>query len=654
MAPSIRFKDPWREQRLFFGRLILAGIVIVLLSSLLVARLVNLQVHNHQQFSALSQDNRIRIEPVPPTRGLIYDRNGQILAENLPAYRLEMIPEQVEDMPGTLAALAELGLLDVEDIERILALARRQRRFEPVALNLRMDDEQVSTFAVRRQHFPGVDIRARLRRHYPFGASTAHTIGYVGGISAQDLERLDRANYAGTPQVGKIGIERAFESLLHGQVGYQQVVVNAQGRALQHLEIRDDTLPLREGRRSSRAPVPGRDLVLGLDIRLQLAAEEAMEGRRGAVVAIDPNSGDILAMVSTPAFDPNRFSAGISQRDYQALLDDPDNPLLDRALRGTYPPGSTIKPHMALAFLHYDIVRPGDRRFCPGHFRLPNSSHRFRDWRPQGHGNVDLIDAMAQSCDVYFYANSNDLRIDRMHAFMTSIGLGQVTGVDILGERPGLVPSREWKRGAFRRREDQAWFPGETVIAAIGQGYMNTTALQLAHSTGIIAARGTRMQPRLVAASSDPIDGELLEIATTLLSSLQLRDERHWDIIRDSMVAVTRGQRGTGRTSMLGTDYVVAGKTGTAQVFTVAQDAKYDEDEIDERLRDHALFVAFAPAHAPEISVAVIVENGSSGARVAGPIARQVLDRYFQDQQAREQQQDQPGPAPSNSRIARP
>lgn len=637
MPPAIRFKDPWGEQRLFFGRLVAAIIIVLLLVGVLVARLVHLQVINHVHFADLSQDNRIRIEPVPPTRGLIYDRNGMVLAENLPAYRLEMIPEQVDDMPATLQALSELGLIDADEIERTLALARRQRRFEPVTLNFRMDDEQVATFAVRRQHFPGVDIRARLRRHYPFDRATAHTVGYVGGLSAQDLERLERANYAGTAQVGKVGVERAYENQLHGRVGYRQVVVNARGRALQYLETSDDAPQGADGiapsspRRAGRAPVPGQDIVLGLDIRLQLAAQEAMQGWRGAVVAIEPKTGDILVMLSTPAFDPNRFSEGLSQRDYQALLNDPDNPLFDRALRGTYPPGSTIKPQMALAFLHHDIVRPGDRRFCPGHFRLPGSSHRFRDWRPQGHGNVDLVEAMAQSCDVYFYANGNDLGIDRMHEFMTAIGLGQVTGVDILGERPGLVPSREWKRGAFHRREDQAWFPGETVIAAIGQGYMNATALQLAHSTAILAARGARMQPRLVVASTDPLNsGGLLEVQSMEVSRLELRDDHHWDVIRDSMVAVTRGLRGTARNSMQGTAYVVAGKTGTAQVFTIAQDEKYDEDLVDERLRDHALFVAFAPAEAPEISIAVIVENGSSGARVAAPIARKIMDRYFE------------------------
>ncbi|TVQ49354.1 MAG: penicillin-binding protein 2 [Gammaproteobacteria bacterium] len=629
MAPRIRFKDPWQEQRLFFGRLIAAAVVILLLTGLLVARLVQLQVVNHPHFADLSQDNRIRIEPVPPTRGLIYDRHGQILAENLPAYQLELIPEQVEDMPATLAALAELGLIPPGDIDRILALARRQRRFEPVTLNFRMDDEQVATFAVRRQHFPGVDIRARLRRHYPFGAATAHTVGYVGGLSARDLERLDRANYAGTSQVGKTGVEFAYEHLLHGQVGYRQVVVNARGRVLERLETPAERPAAPDGRRTSRRPVPGQDVVLGLDIHLQLAALEALGARRGAVVVLDTRDGDVLAMASTPGFDPNLFSTGISQADYQALLRDPDNPLFDRALRGIYPPGSTIKPQMALALLHHRVVGPGERLFCPGHFRLPGSSHRFRDWRREGHGHVDLIEAMAQSCDVYFYAHGSTLGIDRMHEFLTAVGLGERTGIDIQGERPGLVPSREWKRGAFRQREDQAWFPGETVIAAIGQGYMNATMLQLAHSTAVLAQRGVRTQPRLAIASSDPLNGELIELPSVERSRVILEDERQWDLIRDSMIAVTRGARGTARLQMRGTSYLVAGKTGTAQVFSVGQDEEYDADAIDERLRDHALFVAFAPAEAPEISIAVIVENGGSGSSVAAPVARAVMDRYF-------------------------
>ncbi len=633
MAPRIRFKDPWQEQRLFFGRLIAGAVVIVLLTGLLVARLVHLQVVNHPHFADLSQDNRIRIEPVPPTRGLIYDRHGQILAENVPAYQLELIPEQVADLPETLTALAELGLIASGEIDRILALARRQRRFEPVTLNFRMDDEQVATFAVRRQHFPGVDIRARLRRHYPFGEATAHAIGYVGGLSARDLERLDRANYAGTSQVGKTGVEFAYEDLLHGRVGYRQVVVNARGRVLQRLEMPQERPALVEGRRTSRPPVPGQDVVLGLDIRLQLAAMEALAGRRGAVVVLDTRDGDVLAMVSTPGFDPNLFSTGISQADYQALLRDPNNPLFDRALRGIYPPGSTIKPQMALALLHHRVVGPGERLFCPGHFRLPGSSHRFRDWRREGHGHVDLIEAMAQSCDVYFYAHGSTLGIDRMHEFLTAVGLGERTGIDIQGERPGLVPSREWKRAAFRRREDQAWFPGETVIAAIGQGYMNATMLQLAHSTAVMATRGVRIQPRLAIASSDPLNGEPIDFPSVELSRVVLEDERHWNVIRDSMIAVTRGARGTARMQMRGTGYLVAGKTGTAQVFSLGQDEEYDEEAVDERLRDHALFVAFAPAEAPEISIAVIVENGGSGSSVAAPVARAVMDRYFADRE---------------------
>lgn len=631
MAPRIRFKDPWQEQRLFFRRLIAAAVIIVLLTGLLVTRLVHLQIVNHPHFADLSQDNRIRIEPAPPTRGLIYDRHGQILAENVPAYQLELIPEQVADLPETLAALAELGLIASGDIDRIIALTRRQRRFEPVTLNFRMDDEQVATFAVRRQHFPGVDIRARLRRHYPFGQATAHTVGYVGGLSAEDFERLDRANYAGTSQVGKTGVEFAYEDLLHGRVGYRQVVVNARGRVLQHLEMPQERPALVDGRRTSRPPVPGQDIVLGLDIRLQLAARDALAGRRGAVVVLDTRDGDVLAMMSTPGFDPNRFSTGISQGDFQALLRDPNNPLFDRALRGTYPPGSTIKPQMALALLHHRVVGPGERLFCPGHFRLPGSSHRFRDWRREGHGHVDLIEAMAQSCDVYFYTHGSALGIDRMHDFLTAVGLGIRTGIDIRGERPGLVPSREWKRAAFRRAEDQAWFPGETVIAAIGQGYMNVTMLQLAHSTAVMATRGVRIQPRLAIASSDPLNGEPIDFPSVELSRVMLEDERHWNMIRDSMIAVTRGARGTARLQMRGTDYLVAGKTGTAQVFSLGQDEEYDEQAIDERLRDHALFVAFAPAEAPEISIAVLVENGGSGSSVAAPVARAVMDRYFAD-----------------------
>ena len=638
MAGSIRFKNLRDEQHTFLTRILVAALFIVMLSGLLVWRLVHLQVVSYSHFSELSQGNRIRIEPMPPTRGLIYDRNGHVLAENVPTYRLEMIPEQVDDVRDTLERLAHLGLLERDEIGRLKELVRRHRRFEPVTLGFRMTEDQVGTFAVNRQHFPGVDIRARLRRHYPFGELTAHTIGYVGGISSTDFERLDRANYAGSSQVGRSGIERRYEETLHGTVGYRQVVVNARGRVLEQLDpTAADAEPARpggEGRRRSREPVPGDDLVTSLDIRLQQAAAEALEGWRAAAVVIEPRSGDVLAMVSTPSFDPNLFSGGLSRAQYQGLLNDPANPLLNRTLRGIYPPGSTIKPHLGLALLHHDIVDPNRRIFCRGHFSLPNSRHRFRDWLRQGHGHVDLKQGIAQSCDVYFYTTAVELGINRMHEFLVAMGLGQPTGIDILGERAGLVPSPEWKRQAFTRREDQVWFPGETVIAGIGQGYMTATPLQLAHSTGVIAARGLRSRPRLVIGSGNGTNGESVDFDPEALSRLVLEDPHAWETIVDTMVEVTRGPRGTSRLSMQGTGYTVAGKTGTAQVFTVGQDEEYVEDEVHELLRDHALYVAFAPAENPEITLAVVVENGGSGSRTAAPIARAIMDRWFE---AREQ-----------------
>ncbi len=488
-----RIKDHWREQRIFFFRTLAAGIVAGILMLVLVSRLFVLQVLNYEHYSDLSRGNRIRIEPVPPIRGLIFDRNGIVLAENRPAYQLEITREQVTDIEDTLRRLVEMDLVSAADLPRINERLGRTRRFESVPLRFRLSEEEVARFAVKRQHFPGVDIRARLARHYPLAENAVHAVGYVGSISDADLERLDGAAYAGTSHVGKVGVERAYEALLHGSVGYRQVLVNAQGRALQVIE--------------NNPPVPGQDLHLSLDSRLQKVAFEALEGRRGAVVAIDPRDGGVLTFVSTPGFDPDLFGAGLSQDDYAALSDDPDKPLFNRALRGHYPPGSTIKPLLGLAGLHYRAVTAPQRTFCPGYFQLPGRDHKYRDWKREGHGSMDLFEAITESCDVFFYEMALELGIERIHDYLATFGLGEVTGIDILGEKSGLLPSREWKRKAFSKPADQAWFPGETVITGIGQGFMLTTPLQLAHITATLAARGQRLQPQLVHATLDPVTG---------------------------------------------------------------------------------------------------------------------------------------------------
>jgi penicillin-binding protein 2 len=609
-----QLRDHWREQHMFAGRMLAAAILVVLLAGLVAFRLVDLQVFNFEHFSRLSQGNRVRLEPVPPVRGLLFDRNGQVLAENRPVYQLELVPEQVKDIESTLAALLELELVRSEDLGRIQAQIRGQRRFEPTILRHRLSAEEAARFAVKRPHFPGVDIQARLARQYPLREIASHAIGYVGAISENDLQRLEAANYAGSAQTGRLGAERAWEDLLHGSTGHRQLLVNAQGRTLQELE------------RSEASP--GRNVFLTIDLGLQAAAEAALQGRRGAVVALDPRNGQVLALVSVPGYDPNLFSTGLSTAQYRALQEDIDQPLFNRALRGQYPPGSTIKPFLALAGLHYNAVRPGDTIYCPGWFRLPGHSHQYRDWKKTGHGTINLEESVAQSCDVYYYRLATTLGIDRMQQFLGQFGLGQATNIDIPGEQPGILPSQQWKRTAFSQPQDQVWFPGETVITGIGQGYMLMTPLQLAHAAAILANRGQGFKPTLLAAVEDPITGLREEIAPQPLPRLAL-DAAQVEIAVDAMIAVMHGPRGTARASAAGSPWTIAGKTGTAQVIGIAQGENYDESTTNERHRPHALFIAFAPAEAPRIAVGVLVENGASGSGAAAPVARQVIDAWL-------------------------
>jgi len=622
MAGSVRLKDHWAEQRLFGRRILAATVVILVLVAALGARLYYLQVVRHEYFSELSQGNRIRIEPLPPSRGLIYDRNGEPLALNRPAYQLELIREQTPDVEDTLARLVKIGLLSEEDLERTRRAIRARRSFDAVPIRLQLSEEELARFAVNRPDFPGVEVRPRLTRYYPRGGTGVHAIGYVGAISEKDQEFIDVANYAGTTLMGKLGVERAFEDELHGRTGHQQLLVNAQGRRVERVGLATPQLQRRE-------PVAGNDLYLGVDARLQQVAEAALAGQRAALVAIDPRNGDVLAFVSTPTFDPNGFARGLSYAEYAALSGDIDVPLYDRALRGVYPPGSTIKPLVALGALQYGITDPKARRLCRGAFQLPGSSHRYRDWKKTGHGSVDMHMAIAVSCDVYFYGVSAEMGIDRMHDFLAQFGLGEKTGLDVSGERSGLLPSKAWKRQAFKKPEAQVWFPGETVIAGIGQGYMLATPLQLAHAMATVAMRGKRFAPRLVRAIRDASTGEVRTLEPRALPDVVVADPAYWDVIIGGMVGVTNDPWGTARRSQQGAPYRIAGKTGTAQVFSIGQKERYDEKDIAERLRDHALFVAFAPADAPTIAVAVVVENGRSGSGTAAPIARKVFDAYL-------------------------
>lgn len=628
MISPVRIKDHWSEQRIFLRRAIAAGVVMLACAIALIVKLVQLQVVRHDYYADLSQGNRVRIEPLPPNRGLILDRYGEVLAENLPAYQLELTTEQTPDVDTALTELAALQLVEAEDIDRLKRLVRSRRSFEGVPIRLQLTDEEVARFAVRRHEFPGIDIRTRMTRHYPLGELGVHALGYVGAISELDLPRIDQAEYAGTSLIGKLGVESSYENELHGTPGFRQVLVNAQGRPVEGEAALSADL-------AERPAVPGIDLILSLDLRTQRAAEAALAGLRGAVVAIDPTNGDVLAFASTPGFDPNRFARGLGTAEYRALIDNIDRPMFNRALRGTYPPGSTIKPVAALAALEYHVINPGEPRFCRGFFTLPGSRRRFRDWKPEGHGWVNLQESIAQSCDTYFYNVAQTLGIDRLSTFFAKFGFGQPTGIDIDGEKTGLLPSREWKQKSFSRREERIWFPGDTVNIGIGQGYLLTTPLQLAHMASILAGRGQTFEPRLVIARRDSSSGELRPLAPQASPPVHVEDAALWQRIVNGMVGVTTPPRGTARGSAAGASYSIAGKTGTAQVFSVGQTEKYDEKQIEERLRDHALFVAFAPAEVPRIALAVLVENGRSGSGTAAPVARKVMDAYLLEAAAR-------------------
>jgi len=617
-------KDIHSERRLFIARVILSVVVSSLLMSTVVSRLVQLQVVDHELFAEKSQGNRVRIEPVPPIRGLVFDRRGRVIAENLPAYQLELIPEQVDDIDDTLNRLAAINLIEFEDIERFKGLSRSGPRFKPVTLKFRLTEQEIANFAIQRPRFPGVDFRPRLVRHYPNGNDVSHAVGYVGALSTDDLERLDAAAYAGTSHTGKTGVESSFESDLHGDAGYRHLIANARGR-----QVPGDTSELLNTLPDDLTPAPGSNVYLSIDLDLQMMARKALEGRRGALVAIDPWTGEILALVSAPSFDPNLFAVGMSTSQYHELRDNPDRPLFNRAVRGTYPPGSTIKPMLALAALETGATNLTRKSICHGYFQLPGNEHRYRDWKPEGHGPVDIHDAIEQSCDVYFYEISVDVGIDAMHDYLNRFGLGNQTGVDVGGESSGLVPSREWKRSAFRNRDDQRWYHGETVIASIGQGYMLATPLQLAAATAAIATRGQRFRPHMVAAVEDPLTNERNIIPPERLPDVEISNDFYWTTIIGAMHDVMQGPRGTARAVGFGAPYEMAGKSGTAQVVSIAQDEEYDDAELEERQRDHALFISFAPLDNPQIAVALIVENGESGSGVAAPIARSIMDAYL-------------------------
>ncbi|KZX56798.1 penicillin-binding protein 2 [Halioglobus sp. HI00S01] len=608
MPQPIALKDPHRESRIYSARTVAAIVVVLGMLGVIFARYYSLQITDYQQYVTQSDRNRVQLQPLPPKRGLIYDRNGILLADNRPSFTLSVIKERVGDLEDTLSVLGELVPISDSEFERFQTRLKRRRPYEPVALRFRLTEEEQAALAVNRYRLPGVVVEAQLLRHYPHGELFSHALGYVGRINEREALELDESDYAGTDHVGKVGIEKYYEDMLHGDVGYQNVETNAHGRVLRVLE--------------RNSPKPGADIKLHLDIRLQQAAFDALGDRRGAVVAMDPKTGGILALVSTPGYDTNLFVNGISSKNYSALRDSPDVPLFNRAVQGQYPPGSTIKPMMGMAGLESGLVTPETTVPDPGWYSLPGDRHRYRDWilriRGTGHApEVDLKMAIAESCDTYFYDLGRRLTIDTMYEYLAPYGLGDRTGVDTTNERKGVLPSRRWKRDAL----GQPWYPGETISASIGQGYMLATPMQLAVATAVVASKGERRIPRFL----QSINGE--PQAATELAPMQASED-NWAVVYDGMLEVVHGKKGTAKALAEGIRYKMAGKTGTAQVIGIAQGAVYNEDEVDERHRHHGLFIAFAPAEAPTIAVAIIVENGG-GSSAASPIARKVIDTWL-------------------------
>jgi penicillin-binding protein 2 len=619
-----RIKNYFAENRIFWVRGIIAGVIAAALLLIVAGRLFYLQVVRYEYYSTLSQGNRIRNEPIPPSRGLILDRNGVVLADNQPAFNLELVREQVGDakaLDSTLAQLVTIGVLRSEEVAPLRRTVLSHKVYESVPVKLQLNEEEMARFAVHRFQFTGVDIQPRLTRHYPFNEIASHAIGYVSAINEEDLKKIDSSEYAGSSLIGKLGVEGAYEKELHGKPGFREVLVNAAGRPVDRV---GDYAP----RLNTRAPIAGVDLVLGMDIRVQRVAEEALTGKRGSVVALDPKTGDVIVLASTPGFDPNGFVRGLTVAEYSALASNIDIPLLNRALRGAYPPGSTVKPLEALAAQKYNVFSPLQEEFCPGYFILPGNSNKYRD--DKKHGFLNMRQAISESCDVYFYRVAQHLGIDRMDEFMKAFGYGGLTGIDIPGEKPGLYGSPDWKRHLFKRAADQVWFPGETISMGIGQGPITVTPLQQAHVAAELGERGKVVAtPRLVSAMRAPGSDTIVRRTPQMMSPIDIGTPEQWDVVYDGMVgAVSPG--GTAYPFLIKpVRYKLAGKTGTAQVFTIKQTENTRAKITDERKRDHAWFIAFAPADDPKIAIAVLVENGGFGGAAAAPIAEKVLDAYL-------------------------
>ncbi len=604
-------RDAVREARLFQHRAITALVVIGACFMVLAGRFFYLQVVKHEEFITRSEENRIKLRALPPNRGLIFDRHGRILADNRPAYRLELIPEQVEDIDRTLDELGALISISAEDRERFFKLKEARQSFQGVVIRLRLSETEAARFAVDRHRFPGVDIVPYQTRVYPLGPEFAHVLGYVRQLDAEDLRQVDASEYGATTHIGKTGIERYYERELHGRVGHERVEINVQGRVLGTIE--------------RTPPVAGDDLYLTIDAELQSIAAAALGESTGAIVAIEPATGEVLALVSAPSYDPNRFANGMEVAEYRALLNSPERPLFNRALQGGYEPGSTLKPYIALAGLELGVIPLDHTVFSRGYFQLPGQSHRYRDWKREGHGRVDVVQAIAQSVNVFFYQLAYELGIDDLHDYLAQFGFGTRTGIDLHGEAAGILPSRQWKRATHHL----PWYPGETVITGIGQGFTVATPLQLARAAATIAARGRVPPVHLLNKSTDGASGEVTRPAFEP-TDIPIASADHWEAVVAGMAQVVHGPRGTAR--QIATDnppYRIAGKTGTAQVYALDDDDEREEDEMPKHLRHHALFIGFAPVERPRVAVVVVAEHGGGGATVAAPMARQVIDAWL-------------------------
>ena len=608
--PTIR--DHSAEANLFARRAFVGFIFVVLLIGMLIMNVYHLQVKEYDKYQTRSNDNRIKLIPVAPNRGLIYDRNGVLLAENRPVYNLEVVPEDVDDLEQNLADVSQL--LEISDIQQseFLKNIRKQRRFKSQVLKARLNEKEVAIFSVNQHKFPGFSIEARLARHYPFGDTLTHALGYVARLNKKELSELESANlatnYRATHDYGKLGIEKFYERLLHGTVGSQRVEVNNRGRIIRTL--------------NTVTPTPGEDLVLTLDVGLQQIAQHALKDARGAIVVMDPKDGGILALYSNPSYDPNLFVHGISGKNYRKLLN-PDRPLINRATQGSYAPASTVKPHLAILGLEEGIVTEQTKVWDPGFFQIPNVKHKWRDWKRWGHGHVDVYQAIEESCDTYYYRIAYRAGITKISNFMAQFGFGDLSGIDIHEETSAIMPTVEWKKERFKEN----WWPGDTISVGIGQGYWTATPIQIANAVTILVNKGVHRQPHLVQVTKQHND--INQLFTEEKKPVELKNPDHWRIALKAMHNTVSKTTGTAHKAFKGVDYDPAGKTGTAQVVSIAQGEKYDASKLNERHRDNAIYTGFAPYDDPRIVVAVVVENQGAGSSVAAPVARQLMDYYF-------------------------